>query len=158
MPSIRCRIIETAIFSFEDSQVLYLLLKRAPDDKLYPGTWQIVTGMIEEGETAAAAALREVAEETRILPRRFWNVPHTNTFLNIAQDTLEISAVFLVQTAPGSLPVLSNEHSDFRWCTREQARELLVWPGQIQAIDIIHHYIICGLQAAPLTEIPLHVT
>jgi dihydroneopterin triphosphate diphosphatase len=156
MPSIRCHIIETAIFAFVDSQPLYLLLKRSADDKLYPLTWQIVTGSIEDGETAVQASLREVQEETGIRPERYWNIPHVNTFLNAADDIIEMTAVFLAQVSCGTKPVLSPEHCEYRWCTLAETRELLVWPGQIQAIDIIHHYIIRGLQAASLTELPLN--
>lgn len=156
MPSIRCRIIETAIFSFQDSRPLYLLLKRSADEKIYPLTWQIVTGAIEEGESTVAASLRELQEETGLHPLRYWNVPHVNTFLNAADDAIEMTAVFLAQVPSGSIPALSCEHCEYRWCSLDETRELLVWPGQIQAIDVIHHYIIRGLQAAPLTELPLH--
>ena len=156
MPTIRCQIIEVGIFSFRESQPLYLLLRRSPDDTLYPLTWQIVTGKIEKGETAAVASLRELKEETGYVPERYWVVPHINFFLNVAEDIVEMTALFLAQIPSGSEPILSSEHIDARWCSLDEAKKLLVWPGQIQAIELIHHYIVRGLQAAPLTELPLH--
>lgn len=155
MPSIRCQIVEVGIFSFQESQPLYLLLRRSPDDTLYPLTWQIVTGMIEEGETAADASLRELKEETGYVPERYWVVPHMNSFLNVSKDIVEMTVVFLAQVPSGSMPLLSPEHIDARWCSLDESKKMLVWPGQIQAIELIHHYIVRGLQAAPLTELPL---
>jgi dihydroneopterin triphosphate diphosphatase len=155
MPAIQCKIVEVGIFSFDESHPLYLLLKRSGDDALYPHTWQIVTGAIEEGETALVASLRELQEETGFVPQKYWVVPHMNTFLDPIKDVVHMTAVFLAQVPPRSVPLLSSEHSEFQWCSLQRTKEQLVWPGQIQAIEIIDQYIVRGLQAGPLTELPL---
>ena len=154
MPQIECNIVEVCIFSFWNDSPRYLLLRRSKTDKVYPDTWQIVTGSIEGGETTTKASLRELAEETGLVPQKYWTVPHMNTFLNQKRDVVHISAVFAAEVAAGVDPKLSPEHYRFEWCTLERAKQLPVWPGQVQALNVIHEYIIPGKQASLLTEIP----
>ena len=132
---------------------MYLLLRRSTTDKIYPDTWQMVSGSIERGETSIRASLRELKEETGFEPDRYWLVPHMNTFLNPKRDVVHISAVFAAQVSAGSQPILSKEHYQYEWCSLERAKQLLVWPGQIQALQIVHEYIVRGKQASMLTEI-----
>jgi len=117
----------------------------------------MVSGSIEADETAVKASLREMKEETGLTPERYWLVPHMNTFLNPKRDVVHISAVFAAQVAEGATPTLSEEHYESEWCSMERARQLLVWPGQVQALNVIHEYIIRGKLAALLTEIPIDI-
>ena len=41
-----------------------LLLRRSPAKHVLPGLWQCVSGSLEDGESIAAGALRELQEET----------------------------------------------------------------------------------------------
>jgi len=153
MSTIECNIVEVCIFCFSDNGPLFLLLRRSKTDRIYPDTWQMVSGSIEGNETAVNASLRELNEETGLVPQRYWLVPHMNTFLNPKRDVVHISAVFAAQVPMGSLPTLSHEHYEFEWCSMDRAKQLLVWPGQVQALNIIHEYIIGGKLASLLTEI-----
>lgn len=40
-----------------------LLVQRGPTAPTFPGCWGVITGFVEPGETPAAAARREIAEE-----------------------------------------------------------------------------------------------
>jgi dATP pyrophosphohydrolase len=133
---------------------MYLLIRRSKSDRIYPDTWQIVSGSIEGNETTLEASLRELREETGLVPDRFWLVPHMNTFLNLRRDVVHISAIFAAQVPSGTLPTLSLEHYEFEWCSPERAKQLLVWPGQVQALRIVQEYIVEGKLASFLTEIP----
>jgi dATP pyrophosphohydrolase len=155
MATIQSSIVEVCVFSVVNSVPHYLMLRRSQSEPVYPDIWQFVSGSIERGETALAASLRELKEETGFVPVRFWNVPYMNTFLDAAKDIVHISAVFAAQVPPNSQPFLSKEHYQFEWCGYERAQQLLVWPGQVRAIQIIHDYIVQGKQAAALTEIQL---
>ena len=154
MPTLESSIVEVCVFCFSGDAPRYLLLRRSKTDRIYPDTWQIVSGSIEANETALKASLREMKEETGFAPDRYWVVPHTNTFLNPRRDVMHISAVFAAQIPSGSLPTLSHEHHDFEWCSMERAKELLVWPGQVQALRVVQEYIVEGKLAASLSEIP----
>ena len=154
MATIECSIIEVCIFCFDGTVPRYLLLRRSKTDGIYPDTWQIVSGSIEGNETTLQASLRELHEETGFVPDRLWVVPHMNTFLNARRDIVHLSAVYAAQVSAGSLPTLSKEHYHYEWCTLERAKQLLVWPGQVQVVHLTQEYIVEGKLASLLTEIP----
>lgn len=155
MPNIVCSIIEVCIFTFDNKEPRYLMLRRAKDEPMYPDAWQIVTGSIEQGETALQGALREMKEETGYGPQRFWIVPHMNTFYSVRQDVVHHTVVFAAQVPPKTDPVLSAEHYQFGWYTVDQAKAMCVWPGQITALQIVHDFIVGGRKTAAFSEIPL---
>ncbi len=155
MPNIVCNIIEACIFSFDNKQPLYLMLRRSKDEPAYPDAWQIVTGSIEKGETAVQGALREMKEETGYVPQKFWVVPHMNTFYAVRNDTVNHTVIFAAQVPPRTDPILSEEHYQFGWYTIEQAKALCVWPGQMQALQLIHDFIVSGKKTAEFSEIIL---
>ncbi|MFA6540304.1 MAG: NUDIX pyrophosphatase [Bacteroidota bacterium] len=152
MPNISCTIVEISIFSFENTEAKYLLLRRSHDEPVYPNTWQIVTGSMETGETAVQAALREVAEETGYDPQKIWVVPHVNTFYSAKHDTVHHTVVFAMQVPPRTNPLLSHEHSAYEWCSFERAKKMLVWPGQVRALEVVHEYIVQGKEGGTLSE------
>ena len=63
-----------------------LLVERGKGDAR--GTWSIPGGHIEPGETAKAAALRELAEETGVTARLVGLADVVDVLLHDAQDTL----------------------------------------------------------------------
>lgn len=155
MSNIVCKIIEVCIFSFENKEPLYLMLRRSKSDRTYPDSWQMVTGSIETGETALQASLREVKEETGYSPMKYWIVPYMNTFYSIPQDAVHNTVIFAAQVPPKTNPQLSEEHYQFGWFTVEKAKKLCVWPGQKKALDIVHEHIVRGGQTAEFSEIIL---
>lgn len=155
MPVIASKIVDVCVFRFVRDRPEYLLLKRSPDEKIYPGIWQMVSGTIDEGERATDAALRELHEETGLKPQRFWVVPHVNVFYDHDYDTMNLSPVFAAQTGTADEPVLSTEHREYVWLTYDDARARLVWPAQRAALDILQRHLLAGEQSSVLTMIPL---
>ena len=155
MPAIVSTIVEVCVFRFGESAPEYLLLKRSADDALYPGIWQLVTGTIRDGEKAVEAALREVQEETGLLPTHFWIVPHASVFYDQHADAMHVGPMFAVQVERDARPVLSAEHEAFVWMHSKSAQERLVWPGQRQGLEVVDRFIVGGEDAKRLSEIPL---
>ncbi len=153
MPKIVSSIIEVCIFKFEADRAQYLLLQRTMREKVYPGTWQFVTGSIEEGERANQSALRELLEETGLQPSAFWVVPYISSFYEHRSDTIHLCPMFAAQVRAGDQPVLSTEHDAYEWCDLEAARRRLVWPGQREGLRIVHEYIVRGEKAGEITQI-----
>jgi dihydroneopterin triphosphate diphosphatase len=153
MPDIRCKIIEVCIFTIVDGEPDYLLLKRAPDNALYPGIWQFVSGRIDGEEKAFEAAYREMREETGCIAQKFYTVPHVNMFYYAATDSVNIAPLFAARVKERATPVLSDEHDEYKWCTYDAALALLVWPGQREGLRIVRDYITGSAAAAPLLEI-----
>ena len=110
--------------------VEFLLLKRAADEE-YPHIWQCVSGGIVPGEKAWQAAIREMHEETGFRPARFFVADYAyNLYLHPTDKMLSVP-VFGAEVETGAaendLPILSGEHTAYRWCSAESALKLLSW-------------------------------
>jgi dihydroneopterin triphosphate diphosphatase len=155
MPSIVSKIVEVYVFRVVDGDPEYLVLKRANDEPLYPGLWQIVTGTLENGETAVRGAMREVGEETGLTITRLWSVPGLGGFFDAAADAVNLCPLFAAEVAGGREPKLSAEHQMYGWFNHERARSHLVWPSQRQTLDLVHEFIASGAESSHLTQIVL---
>lgn len=129
--------ISTYVFTIGGEGVpRFLALLRAPG-LLHAGTWQAVHGMIEDGEKAYEAALRESVEETGLSAARFFKTDHVETFYSEWTDAVHLAPAFAAFVADASAPVLSEEHTDYAWCTADEIIERFVWPSQKQAVRVI---------------------
>ncbi len=137
--NIKSTLIEAHIFRKTNNRIEFLLMKRAPND-IYSGIWQMVTGSNEDGEKAFTTALREIKEETNLSPIGFWIVPNVNSFYSATDDSINMVPVFVAEIKKNSDVILSPEHTEYLWCSKEKAKELLAWPGQRKSVDIITEY------------------
>lgn len=121
----------------------YLLIRRC--GQYLPGTWQMVSGGIEEGETADSAALREIEEETGLIPSALYSADAVETFYMQSHDKITCVPVFVacVEDTEDTIVQLSpREHDAFEWLPFEEARERLVWSEQKRVITHIHNFFI----------------
>jgi 8-oxo-dGTP pyrophosphatase MutT (NUDIX family) len=121
-----------------------LLVRRAPG-RILPGLWQCVSGSIEPGERVALAALREVEEETGLgapAIEAFYDLDLVNAFHEPSVDGVIVSAVFAVRVRNGVEPVLSKEHTAFRWVEIRAAWDEVIWPGYRDAIDRVRNHLL----------------
>ena len=132
-------LIEAHIFRETDNGIEFLLLKRA-NDQIYPGVWQMVSCKIKENEKAFETSLRELKEETNLTPLKMWIAPKVNSFYSSQSDSICLVPVFAVQVKKKSTVIISDEHSEYKWVTSEEAKRLLAWYGQRKAVDLIEEY------------------
>ncbi|HEX9485103.1 MAG TPA: NUDIX domain-containing protein [Gemmatimonadaceae bacterium] len=109
-----------------------LILRRAADTRC-PGSWEAVHGRIEAGETPAAAAVREVREETGLEILRLYNVRVQPFYLH-RSNTVQLSVVFAAFADPRSPLRLGAEHAAGEWVDDEEAFERFFWPGDRQSL------------------------
>jgi dATP pyrophosphohydrolase len=140
---------QTASNSHEFLQVLRVRGK-------YMGqTWQLVTGGIDEGETAWQAALRELREETGLAPIELFQVDVLNTFYLAKTDTISMSPMFCAIVAPDAHVQLNHEHTEFRWVPRDQMESRIMWPGERAAFVELCREILDNGPAKPHLKIEI---
>ncbi|HMB94118.1 MAG TPA: NUDIX pyrophosphatase [Rhodothermales bacterium] len=127
MPDITVRVIDVYPYRFVEQGAEFLLLQRAAD-VAYAGTWRMVGGKIEPGETAWQAAVRELREETGRTPRRLWALPSANVFYEWEHDRINVAPSFAAELDAD--PVLDREHDAFVWLPVDEAVHRLAWPEQ----------------------------
>ena len=132
---IRSYFICTYVCRRAESGAEFLLLKRSGG--YMRGVWQPVTGRIERGEKAWETALREVREETGLIPQTFYCTDLVQMFYNHTQDGINLVPVFLVWVDPNANVRLSDEHDDYRWLAAEPAKDMLTFIPQRQSVDDI---------------------
>lgn len=121
--------------SQEGSQ--YLLIRRC--GKYLNGTWQMVTGGIHKGETAPQTALREIQEETGLIPDRLYSADAVETFYMSSQDQIVHVPVFVALVDQRMPITLSpSEHDAYEWVSFEEAKKRLEWSEQKRILEHVH--------------------
>lgn len=121
-----------------DLELLQLRRSKAP----LLGTWQPIMGHIEPGETAVAAALRELREEIALDATDasqpsvvgVWALEQVHPFYIAAINCIVLSPRFVVVVRAGFEPTRIAEHDAHRWVRARQAQAHFVWPGQLASI------------------------
>lgn len=119
---------EASVFVHRDG--LLLMAHRSVE-----GDWNIVGGQVEDGESFAEAAVRELREETG-LDAACVDLEATQTYevepglrSRYPPGEYRITLAFFAAAAPaGWEPVLNEEHDGYRWCTIDEALSLFRFP------------------------------
>ena len=115
----------------------YLLVRRC--GHYLKGTWQMISGGVQEGEKAYEAALREVQEETGITPDRLYSADAVETFYMKSLDKITFVPVFVCFVDQKKEVLLSDsEHDAFEWLSYDLATERLIFSEQRRIIRHIH--------------------
>lgn len=97
-----------------------LIVRRSQSRKAFPGHYETPGGGIELGEDPVAAVKREVMEEVGLtvvdaMPYFTWGT--------MEADIHFVSVEFRITCESGD-PVLSDEHDDLRWVTRDELDDI----------------------------------
>jgi 8-oxo-dGTP pyrophosphatase MutT (NUDIX family) len=132
----------------------FLQLRRAAGDFM-GGTWQAVYGQSEKGETPVVAVLREVREETGLVPAELYRLDQVSVFYIASTDTMWHCIPFCAIVTREQLVVLSDEHDAARWVHVADADRQFMWKDNRDAIRDIQNHILTDSPAKPFLRIPL---
>jgi len=116
-----------------------LMMLRQPDQGLW---WSSVTGMLEPGESPEHAAHRELREEAGLtgtlrpldFAHTFWVDPSI-LGLPEGEPRFNTETCFQMEVAPDAeVRLAAEEHSEYRWCSLEEAHTLMRWDGSKAAV------------------------
>jgi len=99
------------------------------------GTWALPKGLIDDGEKAAATAVREVAEETGVEGRiveKLGDVRYVYTWAG--ERVFKVVSFFLLRAGRGRIgdlpPAHAHEVAEARWLPLADAPRLLAYKGE----------------------------
>ncbi len=148
------KLVEAHIFRRKNDRLEFLAIKRA-GNLSYPNLWQMVTGGIQEGEKAYMTALREIKEETGLIPKKFWALPNINSFYSSEDDCIFTIPVFAAEVGAEDSVTISFEHSKYKWVGKDEMINILAWPGQKKSVEILCEYLSTENEVMNLVEIKI---
>ena len=125
----------------------YLVLKRIRERG---GFWQGVTGAPENSETLSEGAKRELFEETGYSPLNLiktviaYNIPMQDRWKDIyPEGTKEIPEFLFIAIIhqPGPPKIDLIEHNDWKWCSYEEAMNLLSLEDNKRALEYVQKFL-----------------
>lgn len=122
--TLRCFSVTVVIVNLDDHEPRVLLLRRQDTLK---GAWCPVSGSIEAGELAWKAGLREMYEETGLVPDTFYAADLSEVFYDIKREQISMEPVFVAFVTETDV-VLNLEHSDHQWVSFQKAADLVPFP------------------------------
>ena len=128
--------VQAVLYRKTNTKPQYLLLKRTPTLGAF---WQPVTGGIEKGETKTQALKREIQEETGIKnPAKITKNIHYCEFWDYYKQEnrhrLIKEHIFGVEIHANEKIAISREHTEYKWCSFEEALKLLKWKENKEAL------------------------
>lgn len=127
-----------AVIYHRDKEIpFYLLLK-------YPTYWGFVKGLVEPGEDEERTIFREAAEEAglydlKIMPR-FREVQHY--FYKFEGELIRKDAVYFIAKTESWKVKISHEHETYKWCTYEDALQLMKLRANRELLTKAHFFIL----------------
>jgi dATP pyrophosphohydrolase len=129
-----------------------LIIRRGPG-RYMGDTWQLVSGGLEPGEEAWRAAVRELREETGLVPLEFYRLSTMTNFYRADNDSINTAPMFCALVDRGAVVVMNDESTAFEWIDVEQAAARLMWPGDRQALDEVRTVIVADGPAKPYLRV-----
>ena len=128
-----------------DGTPLFCIFRRADSN-----IWQFIAGGVENGETQFEAAKRETIEEIGVEPK---DIKQLTCIAYVPAEVIDESKrqhwdknTYVIPEYSfafecDSEPTLSNEHTEYKWLTYDEARKLLQWDSNKVAMYEINSII-----------------
>ncbi len=132
------------IYRRDPDAIRYLPLRTSQEkaDRWFNGGrfWQIPGEFVADEESIVTAADRCLAEYG-VSALSLWAVEHTYTVYNRRRERVELILVLAAEVRPADTVPLTWEHSEYRWATAGECRDLLTFRGLIEGLEWTCRYI-----------------
>jgi len=136
--------------------VEYLLLHTSQEkaDRWFNGGrfWQVPSNKTAPSERIVPAIAR-LLREFGLEPSAVWAAEHVYTIYNRRFDCMQIIAVFAAEVSAEGVQLNHAEHAEYRWCTYEEAYDLVTYRGLKDGLRSTKEYV-TG-QVSPPRELQL---
>ena len=141
------RLISTGVFAEREGKIL--ILKRAGGEM--KGAWDVPGGILDPGETPQEGALRELVEESGLVPSGPASLVGVTTMPFYGHEGLRL--MYSAPCEKGEV-VISDEHEGFRWLEASEYRERYFSDEVIATLEVSseRHGIISRAVRATLDE------
>ena len=131
MTAVEAGVVDVCVLRRSGKTWKVLLLRRAASART-AGSWEIVHGRIERNEKPAAAARRELGEETGFAAEALYSIA-VHPFYLLKTDTVQTAIVFAAEVR-ASRVTLGEEHDAVKWVSVAAAAKALTWPRDVEAV------------------------
>lgn len=125
---IRCTMVSIVALRGSGATTQMLVVQRA--SAYLRGAWSYVAGHIEAGETGWQAALRELREETGLVPADFYATSFCEQVYFAEDDCIEVIPAFVARVNDAATVRLNPEHVAYRWLALDAAADALPFGSQ----------------------------
>lgn len=130
---IRCTNINAFVCKLENGISKYLIIRRS--SKSYTGSWQMVSVGVEKNVAGWEAAIREIKEETGLIPTRLYSSNIVESVYLANQNYISMVPVCLAFVDPNCEVVLNEmEHDEYKWITIDDAENYLMFDNEIESL------------------------
>jgi bis(5'-nucleosidyl)-tetraphosphatase len=124
-------------------EIQYLLIKHSNG-----GHWDFPKGKVEKDESLSATALRELHEETGVVGTLVPGFEYTYHYEFYKNEAVRVTktAHFFIAHSTSTAITLSHEHLESKWCTYEQALQLVTYDNGrelLRKADAFIHMLQC---------------
>ena len=123
---------------FENGSVLLILMRNLEGKEV----WTFPKGHIEPGETAEAAAVREVAEETGFdceIADELYKAEYSFVRNGVLTDK-DVRWYMMKRAGGDGMPTTPDEVLDTKWCPLEEAEQCLTYASDLAILDLLRGY------------------
>lgn len=130
------------VYRKDRGRILFLILKRGDGRRGRKGTPDMPKGHIEKGEHAQDAAMREIREETGIVPQPLpYFKAKTRYFFHDKGDTVRKELTLFIVDAGAQRVRISHEHSGYQWLDYDSAVKVIGFKDIVALLPSIKEYI-----------------
>ena len=143
MPKIVSDSVDIYPFRRVNTRPQFLILLRRPEIAL-GNTWHAIHAKVATGETAYAAALREVRQAIGVAPRDFYSADLVSQVYDHYADAISLTPIFAALIEGPAPATLSSNFIDYAWCDLDEAAGRLFFSTQRWAVRHIADVIANG--------------